>query len=80
MGFWNWFLGKREKETPTECRHDWEVKEFPAVGVKLFICRGCQERLLDLHGSLWKPWEPEPEGIETLITQGGGDSCPSLAQ
>lgn len=79
MGFWKWFLGNKENETPAECQHDWEIKEFPVVGMKLLVCRVCQEALLELHGSLWKPWKPEPGWIESLATQEGNGSCPLSA-
>jgi|GEM_PF-4829460 len=79
MGLLNWWCGNKTKEEVAQCQHDWEVKEFPAVGMKLLVCRICQETLLDLHGSLWKRWQPEPGCIESLATQEGNGSCPLSA-
>ncbi len=79
MGLLDWLFGGKAKEEVAQCQHDWEVKEFPVMGMKLLVCRVCQEALLELHGSLWKPWKPETEMIESVAIQEGNESCPLSA-
>ena len=79
MGLLNWLFGNNAKAEVAPCQHDWEVKEFPVVGMKLLVCHLCEEVLLEVHGSLWKPWKPEPGMIESPVTQEGNGSCPLSA-